>query len=182
MSDAAAERPAAEPDADADAWAAACEEDLAAEKARRRAEYGPQPVSAAEELRRLADAVADKVGQLGKPLAGPAGQAAAQGVAQQLFQQARAVVEPVVERNPQVFDHLATAGSELLAAYRSAVQGEERRWSATVRPEDAQRPADLTKDGTDGTKDGTDSGGDRGSGEGRRDGDDPGGPQQIDLD
>lgn len=170
MSDAAAERPAAEPDADA--WATACEEDLAAEKARRRAEYGPQQVSAAEELRRLADAVADKVGLIGKPLGGPAGQATAQGVAQQLFAQARAVVEPVVERNPQVFDHLATAGSELLAAYREAVTGQERRWSAQVRPEDVQR-ADRGDDGGPGAAD---------KDEKRRGDDGPDGPQQIDLD
>ena len=42
-------------DADADAWAKACAEDLAEEKARRRAQHGPPPGSAAEELRRLVD-------------------------------------------------------------------------------------------------------------------------------
>ncbi|MFI0978684.1 DUF5304 domain-containing protein [Streptomyces sp. NPDC021093] len=110
---------------DADAWATACEEDLAAEKARRRAQYGPQSGSAAEELRRLMDAVAGKVSSLQSPLFGMA----AQGVAQQFVQQAKAVVEPVVERNPQVFDHLAAAGNELLAAYRSAVAGHEQRWT-----------------------------------------------------
>ncbi|WP_326690918.1 MULTISPECIES: DUF5304 family protein [unclassified Streptomyces] len=124
--------PAAAPDPDA--WATACEEDLAAEKARRRAEYGPPPTSAAEELRRLADAVTDKVTELGKPLFGAVGTAAAQGVAQQLFAQAKATIEPVVERNPQLFDHLAAAGGELLAAYRSVVQESERRWS---EPKDA---------------------------------------------
>lgn len=148
MSDAAAEYPAADPDPDA--WATACEEDLAAEKARRRAAYGPQPVSAADELRRLADAVADRVGRLGKPLAGPAGEVAAQNVARQLFAQARSVVEPVVERNPQLFDHLAAAGGELLAAYRSAVQGEERRWTAPSRPTDAEVPSDKRPDGDEG--------------------------------
>lgn len=158
MSDAAAEHPAADPDPDA--WATACEEDLAAEQARRRTAYGPQPVSAADELRKLADAVADKVGQLGRPLAGPAGQAAAEGVARQLFAQARSVVEPVVERNPQLFDHLAAAGGELLAAYRSAVQGEEQRWTKTVRPEDAEMPSDKRRDDDDG----------------------PQGPERIDLD
>ena len=46
----------------------ACEEDLAAEKARRRARRAAQqPGSAAEELRRLADAVAEKLAELGKP-------------------------------------------------------------------------------------------------------------------
>ncbi|MFJ2743954.1 DUF5304 domain-containing protein [Streptomyces sp. NPDC087440] len=110
---------------DDDAWATACEEDLAAEKARRRAQYGPQPGSAAEELRRLMDAVADKVSSLQSPLFGMA----AQSVASQFVQQAKAVVEPVVERNPQVFDHLAAAGNELLAAYRSVVAGHEQRWT-----------------------------------------------------
>ncbi|MBQ1125410.1 DUF5304 family protein, partial [Streptomyces sp. B15] len=104
---------------DPDAWATACEEDLAAERARRRAQYGPPPTDTAEELRRLADAVTEKVAEFGKPLLGAAGAATAQGVAQQLFKQAKATIEPVVERNPQLFDHLAAAGGELLAAYRS---------------------------------------------------------------
>jgi hypothetical protein len=110
---------------DADAWATACEEDLAAEQARRRAQYGPQSGSAAEELRRLLDAVADKVSTLQSPLFGMA----AQSVAKQFVQQAKAAVEPVVERNPQVFDHLAAAGNELLAAYRSAVARHEQQWT-----------------------------------------------------
>ncbi|MEU8890922.1 DUF5304 domain-containing protein [Streptomyces sp. NPDC048442] len=114
---------------DADAWATACEEDLAAEKACRRAQHGPQSGSAAEELRRLMDALADKVSSLQSPLLNMAAQGAAQQIAQQFVQQAKAVVEPVVERNPQVFDHLAAAGNELLAAYRSAVAGHEQRWT-----------------------------------------------------
>lgn len=48
----------------------------------------------------------------------------------QVVQQAKAAVEPVIERNPDVFDHLAAAGNELLAAYRSAVQAQEQRWTA----------------------------------------------------
>ncbi|BFO20799.1 hypothetical protein SHKM778_71870 [Streptomyces sp. KM77-8] len=59
-------------------------------------------------------------------VAGPA----AQQVVRQVVQQAKAAVEPVIERNPDVFDHLAAAGNELLAAYRSAVQDQERRWTA----------------------------------------------------
>ncbi|WP_413082655.1 DUF5304 family protein, partial [Streptomyces cacaoi] len=114
---------------DPDAWAAACEEDLEAEKARRRAAYGPEPVSAAEELRRLADAVTEKFAELGGPFARTVGSAAAQGVVQQLFSQARSAIEPVIARNPQVFDHLAAAGGELLAAYRAAVQESETRWT-----------------------------------------------------
>ncbi|MGW7578243.1 DUF5304 domain-containing protein [Streptomyces sp. NPDC054765] len=127
MSD-ATERPAdrrAEPDADA--WATACAEDLAAEKARHRAAHGPQPGSAAEELRKLADAVTDKLA--GIQLPGALGGIAAQGAVSQLFKQAKAAVEPVIERNPDLFDHLAAAGSELLAAYRSAVESGERRWT-----------------------------------------------------
>ncbi|MFF4955704.1 DUF5304 family protein [Streptomyces sp. NPDC001222] len=126
--------------ADADAWAKACAEDLAAERSRRRARYGPPPGSAAEELRRLVDAVTDKLSELPTPLFGAAASGAAQQMVQQVVQQAKAAVEPVIERNPDVFDHLAAAGSELLAAYRSAVEAQERRW--TTRPsddEDARR-------------------------------------------
>lgn len=65
------ERPAHEPPpkraTDADAWATACAEDLAAEQARRRTEHGPPPGSAAEELRKLVDAVADKLSDLRSP-------------------------------------------------------------------------------------------------------------------
>ncbi|MFD7443422.1 DUF5304 domain-containing protein [Streptomyces sp. NPDC059909] len=136
MSD-ATERPAV----DADAWADACAEDLEAERARRRERYGPQPGSAAEELRKLMDAVADKMSSLQNPLLGMA----AQGAVQQLISQAKAVVEPVVERNPQVFDHLAAAGNELLAAYRSAVEGQERRWT---------RDEPASREGRDGRDDG----------------------------
>ncbi|MFB4425114.1 DUF5304 domain-containing protein [Streptomyces sp. QL37] len=110
---------------DDDAWAEACAEDLEAEKARRRARYGQQPGSAAEELRKLFDVVADKVSSLQSPLLGMA----TQGTVQQVIRQARSAVEPVIERNPDLFDHLAAAGNELLAAYRSAVEGQEGRWT-----------------------------------------------------
>ncbi|KOT78791.1 hypothetical protein ADK70_32715 [Streptomyces rimosus subsp. pseudoverticillatus] len=183
MSD-ATERPADRTDRfDTDAWETACAEDLAAEKARRRAQYGPPPGSAAEELRRLAEAVTDKLA--GIQLPGALAGMAAQGAVQQLFRQAKAVVEPVVERNPEVFDHLAAAGSELLAAYRSAVQNSESRWTreaadeaAAADPRDAADP----QTGRDGgnvrdlrdrrdTPDGA-----------RRDDDGPAGTERIDLD
>ncbi|MEV6672406.1 DUF5304 domain-containing protein [Streptomyces sp. NPDC051162] len=131
MSD-ATERPAPDAAADPDAWEQACAEDLAAERARRRHE---QPGTAAEELRKLVDAVTEKVSALQLPLAGMA----AQEVVQQVIAQAKAAVEPVIERNPDVFDHLASAGSELLAAYRAAVQGQEARWT---RGEGAAKPAE----------------------------------------
>jgi hypothetical protein len=137
MSD-ATERPADSPvtdspvtdvpvtDIDPDAWERACAEDLAAERARRRAEEArEEPGSAAEELRKLADALADKFAGMQAPLAGTA----MQGAVQQLIAQAKAAVEPVIERNPDVFEHLASAGTELIAAYRAAVTGQEQRWT-----------------------------------------------------
>ncbi|MFI5676166.1 DUF5304 domain-containing protein [Streptomyces cellulosae] len=143
---------------DADAWATACAEDLAAEKARRRTEYGPPPGSAAEELRKLVDSVADKLSGFQSPLLGAVAGPAAQQVVKQVVQQAKAAVEPVIERNPDIFDHLANAGSELLAAYRSAVQAQERRW--TTRENDLR---DLDDRGDD-------------------PGDEPGPGERIDLD
>lgn len=131
---------------DDDAWAQACADDLAAEKARRRAEYGPPPGSAAEELRKLVDAVADKLGSLQTPLLG----VAAQGAVQQVIKQAKSAVEPVIERNPDVFDHIAAAGSELLAAYRSAVEGQERRWTQGAGdPAGTEKKADDSTDPRD---------------------------------
>ncbi|MEV6015194.1 MULTISPECIES: DUF5304 domain-containing protein [unclassified Streptomyces] len=129
---------------DADAWATACAEDLAAEKARRRAQHGPPPGSAAEELRKLVDAVADKLSGLQSPLFGAVAGGTAQQVVNQVVQQAKAAVEPVLERNPEVFDHLAAAGSELLAAYRSAVENQERRWTTrgTGSPDDESGPGE----------------------------------------
>ncbi|MFJ3583996.1 DUF5304 domain-containing protein [Streptomyces sp. NPDC090127] len=129
---------------DSDAWAKACAEDLEAEKARRRAASGAEPGSAAEELRKLFDAVADKVSTLRGPLTGMA----AQGTVQQFVNQAKAAVEPIIERNPQVFDHLAAAGNELLAAYRSAVETHETRWTRD-EPGDPRRdstPRDASRD------------------------------------
>ncbi|WP_326765130.1 DUF5304 domain-containing protein [Streptomyces sp. NBC_01591] len=131
---------------DDDAWAKACAEDLEAEKARRRAQYGPPPGSAAEELRKLVDAVADKISSLQSPLLG----SAAQGTVQQIIKQAKSAVEPVIERNPDVFDHIAAAGSELLAAYRSAVEGQERRWTQGAGdPAGTEKKADDPSDPRD---------------------------------
>jgi hypothetical protein len=144
----ATERPAA----DADAWATACAEDLAAEKARHRASSGQPAASASEELRKLVDAVADRVSSLQNPLFGMA----AQGAVQQLINQARTAVEPVLERNPGVFDHLAAAGNEILAAYRSAVENQESRWTkdSAGRPSGTMgggRSADDTRTSDDPT-------------------------------
>ncbi len=151
---------------DDDAWATACAEDLAREKERRRAGQDRPQGSAAEELRKLVDAVTDKLSTLQSPLLGAVAGPAAQQMVRQVVQQARAAVEPVVERNPDVFDHLAAAGSELLAAYRSAVQQQEHRWtSGERRPRDAR---DLDDERGDDRRD------DRG--------DESGPGQRIDLD
>ncbi|MFH8974161.1 DUF5304 domain-containing protein [Streptomyces sp. NPDC017890] len=157
---------------DADAWATACAEDLEAEKARRRAEYGTPSGSAAEELRRLVDTVAEKLSGLQSPLLGQVAGPAAQQVVRQVVQQAKAAVEPVIERNPDVFDHLAAAGGEILAAYRSAVQNQERRWTAgpagqNDTPRDSSDPRDLDEQRDDGSGDGRDEG-DEGTGPGQR--------------
>ncbi|MEV5973587.1 DUF5304 domain-containing protein [Streptomyces sp. NPDC051921] len=152
---------------DSDAWADACAEDLEAEKARRRARRGEEPGTPAEEFRKLFEAVADKLGgTFGGSLAD--GQAAA--TVQQVVNQAKALVEPVIERNPQVFDHLAAAGNELLAAYRSAVQGQEARWTRGDSRQATGADADDLKD-----KDK-----DEGEDDGRDDG--PATGQHIDLD
>ncbi|MEV6315119.1 DUF5304 domain-containing protein [Streptomyces sp. NPDC051776] len=146
MSD-ATKRPGADPAEapQADAWAKACAEDLAAERARRRAQYGAPTGSAADELRKLADAVAERLSSIQVPNAG----ATAAGAVQQLIAQAKAAVEPVVERNPQVFDHLAAAGSELLAAYRAVVEGQERRWTRSAGTPEGPRGT-TGPDGPDG--------------------------------
>ncbi|MFD8236141.1 DUF5304 domain-containing protein [Streptomyces sp. NPDC059696] len=133
---------------DADAWATACNEDLQAEKDRRRAQYGTPPGSAAEELRKLVDTVAEKLSGARSPLLGAVAGPAAQQVVRQVVQQAKDAVEPVIERNPDVFDHLAAAGNELLAAYRSAVQAQERRWTGRDARDDP-RDQDERRDGGD---------------------------------
>lgn len=134
---------------DADAWATACEEDLQQERARRREQYGQPPGSAAEELRKLFDVVADKVTSFQSSLPGMA----AQSAVQEFVNQAKAAVEPVIERNPQVFDHLAAAGGELLAAYRSAVEGSERRWTQrTAGSADAEATDDPRDEGPGGSQ------------------------------
>ncbi|MFB7596272.1 DUF5304 family protein [Streptomyces sp. NPDC056160] len=164
--------------ADADAWATACAEDLEAEKARRRTQYGPPPGSAAEELRKLVDTVADRLSSLRSPLLGAVAGPTAQQVVRQVVQQAKAAVEPVLERNPDVFDHLAAAGGELLAAYRSAVEAQERHWtSRTGGAEDGWSgagPKDGPRDRPHGAPKNTDDRRDRGEG--------TGGGERIDLD
>ncbi|MGW4915991.1 DUF5304 domain-containing protein [Streptomyces albidoflavus] len=162
MSD-ATERPGTDrPGADEDAWGQACAEDFAAERERRRARYGTPPGSAAEELRKLMEAVTGKLAE-GNLLG-----AAVQG-AEEAVRQARAAAEPVIARNPEVFGHLAAAGSELLAAYRSAVEKQESGWTkgtaaATPPPRKPEEPSGEARPG------------------GRPDDEGPGPAEHIDLD
>ncbi|MEU6401752.1 DUF5304 family protein [Streptomyces sp. NPDC046985] len=174
--DAARQRSAGQAPPDADAWAAACAEDLAAEKSRRGDRSAPPPGSAAEELRRFVDTVADRLSSWQGPLLGAVGGPAAAHAVRQVVEQARAAVEPVVERNPEIFGHLAAAGGELLAAYRSAVEAQERRWTgrATAPGDD---PASPGKNRGDGPADRADRPGDR-----RDRGEGAGGGERIDLD
>jgi hypothetical protein len=181
MSD-ATERPAS----DADAWADACAEDLEDEKARRREQYGHPEGSPADELRKLLGAVADKVAGFQGSLPGMAAQSAVQN----LVSQARSAVEPVIERNPKVFDHLAAAGGELLAAYRSAVEGHEQSWTrGATAPRDAAGAAGDTpakSPGEDGAEAPETDPGKGPEARDRKRGDDPGagsgGSERIDLD
>ncbi|MGK5534157.1 DUF5304 family protein [Streptomyces sp. URMC 129] len=126
------------PPPDPDAWATACEEDLTAERARRRERYGAPPGDAAAELRALADAVTERIGRLGRALGPGIGMAAGP-----LADRARAALDPVIERNADTFQHLANAGQELLAAYRAAVLGHEERWS---RPASGEPPRGADRD------------------------------------
>ncbi|WP_425834819.1 DUF5304 domain-containing protein [Streptomyces fractus] len=146
MSD-ATEQPAHQ--VDDDAWEKACAEDLEEERARRRAEYGPPPGSAAEELKRLVDAVTDKLSSVQAPFLGAVAQGTAEQVAKQAVRQARSVIEPVIDRNADVFDHLAAAGGELLAAYRSAVEGQERRWTQRSQESAPVKDTENSKDPRD---------------------------------
>lgn len=124
-------------DPDPDAWAWACAEDLAEERERRRSARGDQWPSAVEELRGLVSAVADRVADLSRTPGG----AVAYDAVRQVASRAKAAAEPVVERHPEVFDHLAAAGSELLAAYRAAVADHERLWTAGAAAKTPSRPA-----------------------------------------
>ncbi|WP_051970537.1 DUF5304 family protein [Kitasatospora azatica] len=62
----------------------------------------------------------------------------ARKLASALTDQAQQAFGRFREQNPEVFGHLAAAGNELLSAYRAAIAGHERRWSAPERAESEQ--------------------------------------------
>lgn len=157
--------------ADPGAWAAACQEDLDAEQARRQQRYGRPPADPARELRLLADAVTEQLGRLGAGFGLGAGP---------LVAQARSALEPVIERNADTWQHLAAAGQELLAAYRSAVERQERSWTRPGEPARPERRPQPPRKGQ-----GPDAAGAAGDPEqGHDGGDEPGaaGSHRIDLD
>ncbi|MCK1796321.1 DUF5304 domain-containing protein [Streptomyces sp. XM4193] len=147
------ESPRGPEEPDGSAWAEACAEDLAAERARRREQAGERPASAADEFGRLVDSVARRISDFTTPLAGAAGESAGRRAAEstaehwsrQLADGAKELLGPIVERNPRVMEHLAAAGSELLSAYQAAVTGQEQRWTrqeaASVRVPRDDEPA-----------------------------------------
>ncbi|WP_055591207.1 DUF5304 family protein [Streptacidiphilus griseoplanus] len=68
-----------------------------------------------EEVRRFASAVGERMQEATRALG------AGEGLDR--------LAGPVREKHPEVYRHLAAAGGELLAAYRAAVSGHERRWT-----------------------------------------------------
>lgn len=114
---------------DEDAWSKACEEDLAAEQARRRAAAGGG-FDGVEELRKLMDDVVGRLGGLG----GLVGGGAVAGLAaEDVASRVRSAVDPVLERHSDVIGHLSRAGDELVAACRAAF---------TPQQQDRPEPAD----------------------------------------
>ncbi|MFC9331110.1 DUF5304 family protein [Kitasatospora sp. NPDC057015] len=90
-------------------------------------EFGPL----VDEVRRFAKAVGEKAEEAGVPqfaaaALGSLGSLASGGALGALSDLPGALRE----KHPEVYGHLSTAGGELLAAYRAAVAGHERRWSA----------------------------------------------------
>lgn len=85
---------------------------------------GPDLGPLVDEVRRLASAVGERMQEASRAL----------GTGEGLDR----LAAPLKERHPEVYRHLAAAGGELLAAYRAAVSGHERRWS-TEKPSGSER-------------------------------------------
>ncbi|MFI6446470.1 DUF5304 family protein [Kitasatospora sp. NPDC050543] len=75
--------------------------------------FGPELGPLVEEVRRFATVVGEKAQEFG---------------AESLISLS-GLSERLRESHPEVYGHLSAAGGELLAAYRAAVSGHERRWS-----------------------------------------------------
>ncbi|MFC8450173.1 DUF5304 family protein [Kitasatospora sp. NPDC057223] len=84
--------------------------------------FGPDFGPLVDEVRRFANAVGEKAQEVG---------------AQEFAAAALGSLTSLAElpgtlrgKHPEVYGHLSAAGGELLAAYRAAVSGHERRWSS----------------------------------------------------
>ncbi|MGA5700228.1 DUF5304 family protein [Peterkaempfera bronchialis] len=84
---------------------------------------GPELAPLVDEVRRFASAVGERMQEVSRTLG------AGEGLEQ--------LASPLRERHPEVYRHLAAAGGELLAAYRAAVSGQERRWTGE-KPSDSE--------------------------------------------
>ncbi|MFC5662089.1 DUF5304 family protein [Kitasatospora misakiensis] len=94
--------------------------------------FGPELGPLVDEVRRFASAVGEK----------------AQEASAETLISLAGLADRLREKQPEVYGHLAAAGTELLAAYRAAVTGRERRWTAgeSARPE----RVDLDEDAPEG--------------------------------
>ncbi len=84
--------------------------------------FGPELGPLVDEIRRFANAVGEKAQEAG-----------AQQFAAAALNSLGTLAElpgTLREKHPEVYGHLSAAGGELLAAYRAAVSGHERRWSS----------------------------------------------------
>ncbi|MFC1416785.1 DUF5304 family protein [Streptacidiphilus cavernicola] len=81
--------------------------------------FGPELGPLVEEVRKFASSLGEKVTAVSSAVGGGDSLGALQNLA-----------APLRSKHPEVYGHLIAAGGELLAAYRSAVQSSERRWTA----------------------------------------------------
>ncbi|WP_051940980.1 DUF5304 family protein [Phaeacidiphilus oryzae] len=82
--------------------------------------FGPDLSNLVDEVRRLAGTVGERLQQASDAVT--ATHEATDGL--------QRLTAPLREKHPEVYRHLAAAGGELLAAYRAAVTGHERRWTS----------------------------------------------------
>jgi len=86
--------------------------------------FGSELGPLVDEVRKIATTIGDRLQQAQR--ASDALTGSATGLEQ--------LTAPLREKHPEVYRHLAAAGNELLAAYRAAVSGQERRWTGGKPP------------------------------------------------
>ncbi|MCX5213398.1 DUF5304 domain-containing protein [Kitasatospora sp. NBC_00240] len=115
--------------------------------------FGPELGLLVDEVRRLARAVGEKAEEAGVPqfaaaALGSLGSLASGGSPGSLGSLSE-LPGALRAKHPEVYGHLSAAGGELLAAYRAAVSGHERRWAAG----DSARSEHIDLDTPDGPSD-----------------------------